>query len=214
AYGKAMRTVKSCVGTTWCRYGVQDSTGLAIRVEERYRGVRAPHKLKAAVSGCIRECAEAQSKDFGIIATEKGWNLYVCGNGGVKPRHADLLATDLDDTTLIRFIDRFLMFYIRTADRLQRTAGWLENLEGGIEYLRRVVCEDALNLGAELEADLQKLVDSYECEWKKAINSPEELRRFRHFVNSRTTDSNVVFVKERSQIRPARPEERAPAPAG
>ena len=82
AYGKALRTVKSCVGSTWCRYGVQDSVGFAIRVENRYKGLRSPHKLKSAVSGCIRECAEAQSKDFGLIATEQGYNLYVCGNGG------------------------------------------------------------------------------------------------------------------------------------
>jgi len=208
AYGKALRTVKSCVGSTWCRYGVQDSVLMAINIENRYRGLRAPHKLKMGVSGCTRECAEAQGKDVGIIATEKGWNLYVCGNGGIKPRHADLLARDLDDTTLIRFIDRFLMFYIRTGDRLQRTATWLENLEGGIDYVRKVVCEDSLGLGAELEADMQKLADSYECEWRKAINDPETLKRFRHFVNSDQPDGNVVFVAERGQIRPARPEER------
>ncbi len=208
AYGKALRTVKSCVGSTWCRYGVQDSVLMAINIENRYRGLRAPHKLKMAVSGCTRECAEAQGKDVGIIATEKGWNLYVCGNGGVKPRHADLLASDLDDRTLIKFIDRFLMFYIRTGDRLQRTATWLENLEGGIDYVRQVVCEDALGLGAELEADVQKFVDSYECEWRKAINDPETMKRFRHFVNSDLPDGNVVFVAERGQIRPARPDER------
>ena len=143
AYGKALRTVKSCVGSTWCRYGVQDSTSMAIRLELRYRGLRAPHKIKSAVSGCTRECAEAQSKDFGIIATERGWNLYVGGNGGMRPRHADLLADDLDDETLVRYIDRFLMFYIRTADRLQRTATWLNKLEGGIDYLRSVVVDDA-----------------------------------------------------------------------
>ncbi len=211
AYGKALRTVKSCVGSTWCRFGVQDSVLMAINIENRYRGLRAPHKLKMAVSGCTRECAEAQGKDVGIIATEKGWNLYVCGNGGMKPRHADLLATDLDDRTLVRFIDRFLMFYIRTADRLQRTAPWLENLEGGIDYLRKVVCEDSLGLGAELEADMQRFADSYECEWKKAINDPETLARFRHFVNSPEPDPNVVFVAERGQIRPARPDEREAA---
>ncbi len=208
AYGKALRTVKSCVGSTWCRYGVQDSVLMAINIENRYRGLRAPHKLKMAVSGCTRECAEAQGKDVGIIATEKGWNLYVCGNGGIKPRHADLLANDLDDATLVRYIDRFLMFYIRTGDRLQRTATWLENLEGGIDYVRKVVCEDSLGLGAELEADMQKFVDSYECEWKKAINDPETLKRFHHFVNSDQPDRNVVFVAERGQIRPARAEER------
>ena len=213
AYGKALRTVKSCVGNTWCRYGVQDSVAMAIGIENRYRGIRSPHKMKMAVSGCTRECAEAQGKDVGVIATEKGWNLYVCGNGGVKPRHADLLASDLDDRTLIKFIDRFLMFYIRTGDRLQRTATWLENLEGGIDYARKVVCEDSLGIGAELEADMQKLVDTYECEWKKAIDDPEIMKRFRHFVNSDEPDSNVVFVTERGQIRPARPEEREEAAA-
>jgi nitrite reductase (NADH) large subunit len=208
AYGKALRTVKSCVGSTWCRYGVQDSVSMAINIENRYRGIRSPHKMKMAVSGCTRECAEAQGKDVGIIATEKGWNLYVCGNGGMKPRHADLLARDLDDQTLIKFIDRFLMFYIRTGERLQRTSTWLENLEGGIDYVRKVVCEDSLGIAAELEADMQKLVDTYECEWKKAINDPDIMKRFRHFVNSAEPDSNVVFVAERGQIRPARPDER------
>jgi nitrite reductase (NADH) large subunit len=211
AYGKALRTVKSCVGNTWCRYGVQDSVKMAIDIENRYRGIRSPHKMKMAVSGCTRECAEAQGKDVGVIATEKGWNLYVCGNGGVKPRHADLLASDLDDATLVKFIDRFLMFYIRTGDRLQRTSTWLDNLEGGIDYVRKVVCKDYLGIGAELEADMQKLVDTYECEWKKAINDPEIMKRFRHFVNSDRPDSNVVFVTERGQIRPARPEERETA---
>ncbi|MGA8706493.1 MAG: nitrite reductase large subunit NirB [Steroidobacteraceae bacterium] len=208
AYGKAMRTVKSCVGSTWCRYGVQDSVALAIELEHRYKGLRAPHKIKLAVSGCTRECAEAQGKDVGVIATEKGWALYVCGNGGTRPRHADLLALDLDKATLVRYIDRFLMFYIRTADRLQRTATWLDYLEGGLEYLRQVVCEDRLGIGAELEADMARLVNGYECEWKKAIAEPATLRRFRHFVNSDRTDNNVVFIQERGQIRPATADER------
>ncbi|MEA3192886.1 MAG: nitrite reductase large subunit, partial [Betaproteobacteria bacterium] len=203
AYGKALRTVKSCVGNTWCRYGVQDSVTMAIAIENRYRGLRAPHKIKMAVSGCTRECAEAQGKDVGIIATEKGWNLYVCGNGGMKPRHADLLAKDLSSELLIRYIDRFLMFYTRTGDRLQRTSTWLENLEGGIDYVRKVVCEDSLGIGAELEADMQKQVETYACEWKEAIESPEILKRFRHFVNSDEADSNIVFVKERGQPIPA-----------
>ena len=209
AYGKAMRTVKSCVGSTWCRYGVQDSVGLAIAIENRYKGLRAPHKIKLAVSGCTRECAEAQSKDVGVIATEKGWNLYVCGNGGMKPRHAELLAADLDKQTLIRYIDRFLMFYIRTADRLQRTSTWRDNLEGGLGYLRQVVCEDRLGIAAELEADMARIVASYECEWRKAIEDPTTLKRFRHFINSPDADDNVVFIQERGQIRPARREELA-----
>ena len=202
AYGKALRTVKSCVGSSWCRYGVQDSVGFAIRVEERYKGIRAPHKLKSAVSGCTRECAEAQGKDFGIIATEKGWNLYVCGNGGMKPRHADLLASDLDDDTCIKYIDRFLMFYIRTADRLTRTSVWLDKLEGGIEHLRKVVIDDSLGICAELERQIQHLVDTYQCEWAEVVHNPERRAAFRHFANGPANDPQVEVVEERGQLRP------------
>jgi len=203
AYGKAMRTVKSCVGTTWCRFAVGDSVGLAIRLELRYRGIRAPHKLKAAVSGCVRECAEAQSKDFGLIATDKGWNLYVCGNGGAQPRHADLLAADLDEDTCIRYIDRFLMYYIRTADRLTRTSKWLDAMEGGIEYLRDVIVNDRLQIADELERQAQFLVESYRCEWREAVKDPEKRRMFRQFVNTDETEPGVEFVVERGQRRPA-----------
>ncbi len=203
AYGKALRTIKSCVGETWCRYGVQDSVGLAIELENRYKGLRAPHKLKSAVSGCTRECAEAQSKDFGIIATEKGWNLYVCGNGGMKPRHGDLLASDLDKETLVKYIDRFLMFYVRTADRLQRTSVWLDKLEGGLDYLRKVVIEDSLGLADELEQDMLRHVANYQCEWKTTLEDEAKMATFSHFVNSDSPDENVVFVEERGQIRPA-----------
>jgi nitrite reductase (NADH) large subunit len=209
AYGKALRTVKSCVGSTWCRYGVQDSVGFAIELENRYKGLRAPHKIKFAVSGCTRECAEAQSKDIGVIATEKGWNLYVCGNGGMKPRHADLLASDLDSATLVKYVDRLLMFYVRTADRLQRTATWLDNLEGGLDYLKQVVCEDSLGIAGELESDMARVVATYQCEWNTAVNDVQTLKRFRHFVNSEKSDENVVFIEERGQIRPATLEERA-----
>jgi len=208
AYGKALRTVKSCVGSTWCRYGVQDSVGFAIELENRYKGLRAPHKIKFAVSGCTRECAEAQSKDVGVIATEKGWNLYVCGNGGMKPRHADLLASDLDSATLVKYVDRFLMFYVRTADRLQRTATWLDNLEGGLDYLKQVICEDSLGIGAELETDMARVIGTYQCEWKTAVTDEKTLKRFRTFVNSDKSDENVVFIEERGQIRPATEAER------
>ena len=203
AYAKALRTVKSCVGSTWCRYGVQDSVGQAIDLENRYKGLRAPHKIKFAVSGCTRECAEAQGKDIGVIATENGWNLYVCGNGGMKPRHADLFATDLDDATLVKYIDRVLMFYTKTADRLQRTSVWMENLEGGLEYLKSVVIDDSLGICDELEAQMQLIADTYQCEWKTTVESPEALKRFRQFVNSDESDSNIQFVTEREQIRPA-----------
>ena len=209
AYGKALRTVKSCVGSTWCRYGVQDSVGMAIALEHRYKGLRSPHKLKSAVSGCTRECAEAQSKDFGVIATENGWNLYVCGNGGMKPRHADLFATDLDDATLVKYIDRFLMFYVRTADRLQRTSVWMDNLEGGLDYLREVIVDDKLGICGELEAGMQHVIDSYQCEWTSTINDPDKLKRFRQFVNDPDgEDDNVIFVEERGQVRPANEQEK------
>ncbi|MEM8497894.1 MAG: nitrite reductase large subunit NirB [Pseudomonadota bacterium] len=207
AYGKALRTVKSCVGTSWCRYGQQDSTTMAIFIENRYKGLRSPHKIKSAVSGCTRECAEAQSKDFGVIATETGWNLYLGGNGGMKPRHADLFATDLDDETLIKYIDRYLMFYVRTADRLQRTSVWLDNLEGGLEYLKEVVIEDRLGLCAELEQQMEHIVGTYQCEWKAAIDDPDKKKRFKQFVNSDKQDSAVVLVEERQQLRPATDEE-------
>ncbi len=203
AYGKSLRTVKSCVGSTWCRYGVQDSVGMALKLENRYKGLRAPHKIKFGVSGCTRECAEAQSKDIGVIATERGWNLYVAGNGGMRPRHAELFATDLDEETLIRTIDRFLMFYIRTADRLQRTSTWRESLDGGLNYLKKVILEDSLGLGAELEEQMQQVIDRYECEWANALKDPEKLKRFRTFVNDQRADPDIRFVRERGQPRPA-----------
>lgn len=214
AYGKSLRTVKSCVGSTWCRFGVDDSVGLAIELENRYKGLRAPHKIKFAVSGCTRECAEAQSKDIGVIATENGWNLYVCGNGGMKPRHGDLFATDLDKETLVRYIDRILMFYIKTADRLQRTSVWMENLEGGLEYLQQVIINDSLALGEELEQQMDLVVDNYQCEWKTTLNNPEALKRFRPFVNApEAQDDNILFIEERDQPRPATREERQAATA-
>lgn len=202
AYGKAMRTVKSCVGSTWCRFGVQDSTALAVRVEHRYKGIRAPHKLKSAVSGCVRECAEAQSKDFGLIATEKGWNVYVCGNGGASPRHADLLVADVDEDSAIRYIDRFIMFYIRTADRLTRTSVWLDKMEGGIEQLRSVIVHDSLGIAADLQRDMDELVQSYACEWADVLRDPLKRAAFRHFANDTQGDDTVRWSLERGQRRP------------
>ncbi|MBG6234089.1 nitrite reductase (NADH) large subunit [Pedobacter sp. CAN_A7] len=204
AYGKALRTVKSCVGSTWCRFGLHDSVSFAIRIEERYRGLRAPHKFKSGVSGCIRECAEAQSKDFGIIATEKGWNLYVCGNGGSKPQHALLLAADVDSDTCIKYIDRFLMFYIRTADPLTRTAAWLNKMEGGMDYLRNVVLNDSLGMAETWEYEMQGLVNAYQCEWKTAVEDPEIRKRFNHFVNApEEKDPQVKFDEMRGQKKAA-----------
>jgi nitrite reductase (NADH) large subunit len=203
AYGKALRTVKSCVGSTWCRYGVQDSVSMAITLENRYKGLRSPHKLKGAASGCARECAEAQGKDFGVIATERGYNLYVCGNGGMKPQHGQLLASDLDEATVIKYLDRFLMFYVRTADRLERTATWFNKLEGGLDYLRQVVIEDSLGIGEELERDMQHIVDTYQCEWKTTVEDPVKLKLFRPFINSDAVDPAIVHIPLRQQHRAA-----------
>ena len=201
AYAKSLRTVKSCVGLSWCRYGVQDSTALAIEIENRYKGLRSPHKIKLGVSG-VRECAEAQGKDVGIIATEKGWNLYVCGNGGMKPQHAVLLAGDLDKETLIRYIDRFLMYYVRTADRLERTATWLNKLPGGLEKVYEVVVEDKLNIAEQLEAEMAHVIDTYACEWQNALHDPEVRKRFLPFINSKETDPAVQFETVRDQPQP------------
>jgi nitrite reductase (NADH) large subunit len=202
AYGKSLRTVKSCVGSTWCRYGMHESVTFAIDIENRYRGLRSPHKLKGGVSGCIRECAEARGKDFGLIAVDGGWNLYVCGNGGATPKHAVLLAEQLDDETVIKYLDRFLMYYIRTAGPLVRTAPWLDKLEGGIGYLKKVVIDDSLGIAQDLENEMQGLVNRYECEWKQAIENEEIMKRFKHFVNSDDADDTIVFVPMRDQKMP------------
>lgn len=210
AYGKSLRTVKSCVGSTWCRYGVQDSVGMAVRLELRYRGLRAPHKFKLGVSGCARECAEARGKDVGVIATETGWNVYVGGNGGFTPRHAVLLAENLDDDALLTAIDRFLMYYISTADRLQRTAPWFEDLEGGIDGLRAVIFDDSLGICADLDTAMARHIDAYEDEWAATLADPDKLRRFASFVNAPTTpDPSLAYTVERGQPRPATADERA-----
>ena len=213
AYGKSLRTVKSCVGSTWCRFGVQDSVGMAIALELRYRGLRSPHKIKLGVSGCARECAEARGKDVGVIATADGWNLYVGGNGGATPAHAQLLAKDLDDATLISYIDRYLMYYIRTADRLQRTARWQEELDGGLAHVVDVVVNDSLGIAADLEAAMALHVENYEDEWAATLADPERLRRFRPFINAPdAADDGITFVPERGQIRPATEQEKAGTP--
>ncbi|KAJ5127015.1 hypothetical protein N7448_007794 [Penicillium atrosanguineum] len=203
AYAKALRAIKSCVGTTWCRFGLSDSVGMAIRLEERYKSVRAPHKFKGAVSGCVRECAEAQNKDFGLIATEKGFNLYVGGNGGAKPRHSELLVKDVAPEMVIPIIDRYLIFYIRTADKLQRTARWIENLPGGISYLREVIIDDKLGICADMERQMQELVGSYFCEWTETVRDPKRRKTFQQFANTEETVDTVEVVEERSQTRPA-----------
>ena len=213
AYGKSLRTVKSCVGSTWCRYGVQDSVGMAIALELRYRGLRSPHKIKLGVSGCARECAEARGKDVGVIATEKGWNVYVGGNGGFEPKHAQLFAEDLSDEDLFKVIDRYLMFYVRTADRLQRTAPWQEDFEGGLDRLKEIILDDALGICAELDAHMLRHINTYEDEWAAVLGDPERLKQFASFLNApETPDPTLAYVETRGQRRPATREERAHGP--
>ena len=203
AYGKSLRTVKSCVGSTWCRYGMDESVSFAIEIENRYKGLRSPHKIKGGVSGCIRECAEARGKDFGIIAVDGGWNLYIGGNGGATPRHAELLAEKIDNETVVKYIDRFLMYYIKTAGPLVRTAAWLDKIEGGIAHVKDVVINDSLGICEDLDRDMDGLVDAYKCEWKEAIeNIDEQNNRFAHFVNSDESDESIEFVSLRDQKMP------------
>ncbi|SHM90806.1 nitrite reductase large subunit NirB [Polaribacter sp. KT 15] len=202
AYGKSLRTVKTCVGSTWCRYGMAESVSFGIELENRYRGIRAPHKIKGGVSGCIRECAEARGKDFGLIAVEGGWNLYLGGNGGANPRHAELFAEQIDNETVVKYLDRYLMFYMRTAKPLQRTAAWQERLEGGLDYLKEVIIDDKLGIAHDLETEMQTLVNKFECEWTQAVNDPEVMKRFNHFVNSDEEDDNIAFVSLRDQKMP------------
>ena len=202
AYGKSLRTVKSCVGSTWCRYGMDESVSFAIEIENRYKGIRSPHKFKGGVSGCIRECAEARNKDFGFIAVEGGWNVYICGNGGANPKHAILLAEKLDKETAIKYVDRFLMFYIQTAQPLMRTAAWLDKLDGGIDYVKDVVINDCLGIVDQLDKEMQFMVDTYKCEWKEAVENPEIRAKYTHFVNSDEEDENIEFVSLRDQKMP------------
>jgi nitrite reductase (NADH) large subunit len=139
-----------------------------------------PTRRKSAVSGCVRECAEAQGKDFGMIATENGYNLYVGGNGGSNPVHAQLLAADIDEATVLKYLDRYIMYYILTADRLERTAVWQAKLPSGkngggpIEHLKEVIIEDSLGICDELDRRMQHLVDTYHDEWVSAFRECRE----------------------------------------
>jgi nitrite reductase (NAD(P)H) len=139
---------------------------------------------------------------FGLIATDKGFNIFVAGNGGAKPRHCDLLAKDVPPTEVIPILDRYLMFYIRTADKLQRTARWLEALPGGVTYLRSVILDDSLGINASLEAQMQELVDSYFDEWAEAINTPAIAAKFRQFANTPETLQDMELETDRLQTRP------------
>jgi nitrite reductase (NADH) large subunit len=140
AYGKALRTVKTCVGSEWCRFGTQDSTGLGIKTEQMTWGSWMPHKFKIAVSGCPRNCAEATIKDFGVICVESGYQLLVGGNGGIHLRSTDLLCTVETEQEALDYCAAFIQLYREEARYLDRTAPWIERV--GMDYVKARIVED------------------------------------------------------------------------
>jgi nitrite reductase (NADH) large subunit len=177
AYGKSFRTVKTCVGSDFCRYGVGDSTALGIAIEERYQGLASPAKMKLAVTGCPRNCAEALCKDLGVVAVDGGrWEIYVGGAAGAHIRKGDLLATVDDAQTVITLTGRFLQYYRESANWLERTYKWVPRV--GIEHIRAVIVEDADGLAAGLDERMQKSVDAYRDPWKDG-REPASVGQFR-----------------------------------
>jgi nitrite reductase (NADH) large subunit len=142
AYGKALRTVKTCVGSEWCRFGTQDSTAMGIALERMTWGSWTPHKTKMAVSGCPRNCAEATIKDFGVVATEAGWDLHVGGNGGIKVRVTDLLTKVTTEAEVLEYAAAFMQLYREEAWYLERTAPWVERV--GIDRVRERLSDPAV----------------------------------------------------------------------
>jgi nitrite reductase (NADH) large subunit len=141
AYGKALRTVKTCVGSEWCRFGTQDSTGLGVKLERGFWGSWMPHKFKMAVSGCPRNCAEATIKDFGVVCVDSGYELHVGGNGGIHVRATDLLVKVSTEAEAMHYAAAFVQLYREEARYLERTAPWIERV--GLQYVKDRIVEDA-----------------------------------------------------------------------
>lgn len=164
AYGKSFRTVKTCVGSDFCRYGLGDSTALGIALEERYQGLASPAKMKLAVTGCPRNCAEALCKDLGVVAVDGGrWEIYVGGAAGAHIRKGDLLAVVDDPATVMTLTGRFLQYYREDANWLERTYAWVPRV--GIEHIRAVVVDDVHGWAEGLDARMQKSIDAYRDPW-------------------------------------------------
>lgn len=166
AYGKSLRTVKTCVGSEFCRFGTQDSTRMGIELERALEGMWSPHKVKLAASGCPRNCAESTVKDVGVIGVDSGWEIYVGGNGGMKVRAADLLCKVKTHEEVIEITKAFLQLYRQEAHYLERTAPWVERV--GLEYIKAQVVEDAANrrrLAAALDFALSQEKDP----WKEVV---------------------------------------------
>jgi nitrite reductase (NADH) large subunit len=165
AYGKSFRTVKTCVGSDFCRYGLGDSTALGIALEERYQGLASPAKMKLAVTGCPRNCAEALCKDLGVVAVGDGrWEIYVGGAAGAHIRRGDLLATVDDPEAVITLTGRFLQYYRENANWLERTYKFVPRI--GIDRIRAIVLDDADGIAEQLDANMQKSVDAYRDPWQ------------------------------------------------
>lgn len=165
AYGKALRTVKTCVGSKWCRFGTQDSTGLGVQIEELTWGSWMPHKFKIAVSGCPRNCAEATIKDFGVVCVDSGYELHVGGNGGIKVRVTDLLCKVETEEQVKEYCGAFTQFYREDAHYLERTAPWIERV--GLEKIKKAIVEDAPKRKTLYERFLVSQVPAQVDPWKQ-----------------------------------------------
>ena len=166
AYGKSFRTVKTCVGSEFCRFGVGDSTALGIALEERYQGIEGPGKMKLAVTGCPRNCAEAYVKDLGVVAIDGGkWEIYVGGAAGAHVRKGDLLTTVGSPDEVITLTGRFLQYYRENANWLERTYAFVPRV--GIERIRAIVVDDADGIAAALDAAMAASVAAYTDPWKE-----------------------------------------------
>jgi nitrite reductase (NADH) large subunit len=166
AYAKSFRTVKTCVGSDYCRFGVGDSTALGIALEERYQGIEGPGKMKLAVTGCPRNCAEAYVKDLGVVAIDGGkWEIYVGGAAGAHVRKGDLLAVVDDPATVVTLTGRFLQYYRENANWLERTYAFVPRV--GIDRLRAVIVDDADGIAARLDAAMDAAVGAYRDPWKE-----------------------------------------------
>jgi len=166
AYGKSFRTVKTCVGQEFCRFGVGDSTNLGIKIESRFQGLESPAKIKMAVTGCPRNCAESLCKDVGLVAIDGGrWEIYIGGAAGAHIRKGDLLATVDDPDLATTLSGRFIQYYRENAKWLERTYAFVPRM--GIDHLREVIVEDSLGIAAELDERLQTAVDGYKDPWQE-----------------------------------------------
>jgi nitrite reductase (NADH) large subunit len=170
AYGKSLRTVKTCVGSEWCRFGTQASMTMGIELEKITWGSWTPHKFKMAVSGCPRNCAEASIKDFGVVGIDSGWELHVGGNGGVKIRATDVLCKVKTDEEVIEYCTAFMQLYRQEAHYLERTAHWIERV--GLAYVKQKVVEDAQGRKILAQAFMESQQHSQNDPWAECVAQP------------------------------------------